>query len=118
MPAIDGLYVFPIASKIARCGDDTCNGCGCKQPKKIQKEGLATIIAEWSNIDGIADDDGNIKEKLTMRLTPEIVLKIFRRISDEDVTFMGFSPTFSRPDWMVCQVLAVPPPAIRPSVKT
>ena len=111
------LYVFPTASKIARCGDDTCDGCGCKQPKKIQKEGLATIIAEWANIDGIADDDGNIKEKLTMRLTPEIVLKIFRRISDEDVTFMGFSPTFSRPDWMVCQVLAVPPPAIRPSVK-
>jgi DNA-directed RNA polymerase II subunit RPB1 len=111
------LYVFPLASKITRCGDDTCDGCGCKQPKKIQKEGLATIIAEWANIEGIADDDGNIKEKLTMRLTPEIVLKIFRRISDEDVTFMGFSPTFSRPDWMVCQVLAVPPPAIRPSVK-
>ena len=111
------LYVFPIASKVTRCGDDTCDGCGCKQPKKIQKEGLATIIAEWANIDGIADDEGNIKEKLTMRLTPEIVLKIFRRISDEDVTFMGFSPTFSRPDWMVCQVLAVPPPAIRPSVK-
>jgi DNA-directed RNA polymerase, beta'' subunit/160 kD subunit len=52
-----------------------------------------------------------------MKLTPEIVLKIFRRISDEDVTFMGFSPVFSRPDWMVCQVLAVPPPAVRPSVK-
>jgi DNA-directed RNA polymerase II subunit RPB1 len=111
------LYVFPIASKISRCGDDTCEGCGCKQPKKIQKEGLATIIAEWANIDGIADDDGNIKDKLTMILTPEVVLKIFRRISDEDVSFMGFSPTFSRPDWMVCQVLAVPPPSIRPSVK-
>lgn len=111
------LYVFPIASKISRCGDDTCDGCGCKQPKKIQKEGLATIIAEWANVDNIADDDGNIKDKLTMRLTPEIVLKIFRRISDEDVSFMGFSPTFSRPDWMVCQVLAVPPPSIRPSVK-
>ena len=111
------LYVFPIASKISRCGDDTCDGCGCKQPKKIMKEGLATIIAEWSNVDNIADDDGNIKDKLTMRLTPEIVLKIFRRISDEDVSFMGFSPTFSRPDWMVCQVLAVPPPSIRPSVK-
>ena len=111
------LYVFPIASKVTRCGGDTCDGCGCKQPKKIQKEGLATIIAEWSNVDNIADDDGNIKDKLTMRLTPEIVLKIFRRISDEDVSFMGFSPTFSRPDWMVCQVLAVPPPSIRPSVK-
>ena len=52
-----------------------------------------------------------------MKLTPEIVLKIFRRISDDDVNFMGFSPIWSRPDWMVCQVLAVPPPAVRPSVK-
>lgn len=111
------LYVFPIANKVSRCGDDTCDGCGCKQPKKIMKEGLATIIAEWTNVDNIADDEGNIKDKLTMKLTPEVVLKIFRRISDEDVSFMGFSPTFSRPDWMVCQVLAVPPPSIRPSVK-
>ena len=30
---------------------------------------------------------------------------------------MGFSPVYSRPDWMVCQVLYVPPPAVRPSVK-
>ena len=30
---------------------------------------------------------------------------------------MGFSPLWSRPDWMVCQTLAVPPPAVRPSVK-
>ena len=111
------LKVFPIASKISRCGDDTCDGCGCKQPKKIYKEGLATILAEWPNIEGISDDDGNIKEKLTMKLTPEIVLKIFRRVSDEDVTFMGFSPLYSRPNWMVCQVLAVPPPSLRPSVK-
>jgi len=111
------LKVFPIASKIMRCGDDTCDGCGCKQPKKIYKEGLATLLAEWPNIEGIADEEGNIKEKLTMKLTPEIVLKIFRRVSDEDVTFMGFSPLYSRPDWMVCQVLAVPPPSLRPSVK-
>jgi len=111
------LKVFPLASKIMRCGDDTCDGCGCKQPKKIFKEGLATLLAEWPNIEGIADEEGNIKEKLTMKLTPEIVLKIFRRISDEDVTFMGFSPLYSRPNWMVCQVLAIPPPSLRPSVK-
>ena len=60
------------------------------------------------------DDD---KDKLSMKLTPEIVLKIFRRISDDDVNFMGFSPVWSRPDWMICQTLAVPPPAVRPSVK-
>ncbi len=109
-------YVFPRASKVQRCGNDTCDGCGTKQPKKIYKEGLATLIAEWDNIEGIENDEEG-KDKLIMRLTPEIVLKIFRRISDEDVSFMGFSPTFSRPNWMICQVLAVPPPAVRPSVK-
>jgi DNA-directed RNA polymerase II subunit RPB1 len=30
---------------------------------------------------------------------------------------MGFSPVWSRPEWMVCQALPVPPPAMRPSVK-
>jgi RNA-directed DNA polymerase len=44
-------------------------------------------------------------------------IKIFRRISDEDISFMGFSPVWSRPEWMICQVLAVPPPSVRPSVK-
>merc|ERR1712146_529518 len=86
-----------------------------KQPKKIKKEGLATLTAEWDNIKGIGEDSPS--ETLSMNLTPEIVLKLFRRISDEDVTFMGFSPIWSRPDWMICQVLAVPPPAVRPSVK-
>ena len=102
-------YVFSLASDVKRCGEDTEDGCGCLQPKKIQKEGLATIIAQW---DG-GKDEGNI----VIKLTPEIVLKIFKRISDEDVNFMGFSPIWSRPDWMICQVMAVPPPAVRPSVK-
>jgi DNA-directed RNA polymerase II subunit RPB1 len=110
-------YVFSLASKISRCGEDCEDGCGCKQPKKIHKEGLATLFAEWANIEGIKDDEGNVKDKLTMKLTCEQVLKLFRRISDEDVTFMGFSPLWSRPDWMICQVLPVPPPAVRPSVK-
>jgi len=103
--------VFRDASKIKRCGEDTNDGCGCLQPAKLKKEGLATLVAEWDDIDGVD------KENLTMVMTPEIVLKQFRRISDEDVTFMGFSPIWSRPDWMICQVLAVPPPAVRPSVK-
>ncbi len=110
-------YVFQNSSKIKRCGEETSDGCGCKQPRKIYKEGLANLFAEWDNTDGIVGEDGTVKEKLTMKMTPEMVLKIFRRISDEDVTFMGFSPTFSRPDWFICQVLAVPPPAVRPSVK-
>jgi len=109
-------YVFGVASKVKRCGDDNEDGCGCLMPKKIRKENLATLIAEWDSdgIKGMSEEDA---KKMNMLLTPDIVLKIFRRISDDDVSFMGFSPAFSRPDWMICQVLAVPPPAVRPSIK-
>ena len=103
-------YVFALASKMKRCGEDTDDGCGCLQPGKIRKEGLATIFAEWKN-----DVEG--EQNMVVKLTPEMVLKIFKRISDEDVSFMGFSPLWSRPDWMICQVMSVPPPAVRPSVK-
>jgi len=106
--------VFAIASKIKRCGEETPNGCGCKQPSKIRKEGLATLIAEWDSIEGVNSDE---TDKLVLSLTGEIMQKMFRRISDEDVSFMGFSPIFSRPDWMICSVLAVPPPEVRPPVK-
>jgi DNA-directed RNA polymerase II subunit RPB1 len=105
-------YVFSIASKVKRCGEDTEDGCGCMQPKKIRKDGLATLYAEWDNLPG--SDESSTR---SIRLSSEMVLKIFKRISDDDIQFLGFSPTFSRPEWMICQVLAVPPPAVRPSVK-
>jgi DNA-directed RNA polymerase II subunit RPB1 len=104
-------FVFSLASKIKKCGEDNEDGCGYKQPSKIKKENLSTIIAEWGGNSEEDDDNQSVK------LIPEMILKIFRRISDEDISFMGFSPVFSRPDWMVCQVLAIPPPAVRPSVK-
>lgn len=97
-------YVSVLAAKMKRCGQDTDDGCGCKQPDKIKLEGMSNIFAIWEKM-------GNL------RLTPEIILKIFKRISDDDVYFMGFNPLWSRPDWMICQVLPVPPPAVRPSVK-
>jgi DNA-directed RNA polymerase II subunit RPB1 len=107
-------YVSKIASKIKRCGESTDDGCGCKQPDKIKLEDMATLHAIW---EGIETDVPGEKKNINMKLTPEIVLKNFKRISDEDVNFMGFSPIWSRPDWMICQVLPVPPPAVRPSVK-
>jgi DNA-directed RNA polymerase II subunit RPB1 len=109
--------VFAIANKtkILNCGEYTDDGCGCKQPSKFKKEGVATIYAEWSKIPN-ANDEGPAGP-VTVKFTPEMVCKLFKRISNEDVTFMGFSPLWSRPDWMICQVLAVPPPVVRPSVK-
>jgi DNA-directed RNA polymerase II subunit RPB1 len=109
-------YVSGIAADVKRCGDLTDDGCGCLQPDKIKLEGMANIIAVWSNVK-FAKNVREKGEKITMKMTPEIVLKIFKRISDEDVHFMGFNPIWSRPDWMICQVLPVAPPAVRPSVK-
>jgi DNA-directed RNA polymerase II subunit RPB1 len=110
--------VFQYCSKINRCGEDTHDGCGCLQPKRIKKQDMATIVAEWESTEGDDEgEEGGAKKNPTLHLIPEVVLKIFRRISDEDVSFMGFSPQFSRPDWMICQVLAVPPPAVRPSIR-
>jgi DNA-directed RNA polymerase II subunit RPB1 len=112
-------FVFNLASKIKRCGEDISDGCGCKRPKKIKKESLATLVAEWDKDkdDVGAEGSEDSSKTISLYLTPEILLKCFKRISDEDVFFMGFSPIWSRPDWMICQVMAVPPPAMRPSVK-
>jgi len=107
-------YVSSLAAKIKRCGQETEDGCGCKQPDKIKLEGMSTLYAIWENMETTQESDN---KKVNIKLTPELVLKIFKRISDEDVHFMGFNPLWSRPDWMICQVLPVPPPAVRPSVK-
>jgi DNA-directed RNA polymerase II subunit RPB1 len=104
-------YVFSLCSKIKRCGDDNEDGCAVMQPTKIKKEGYATIIVEWKS------QNEESSEPFVLKVTPEMVLKLFKRISDDDVTFMGFSPIYSRPEWMICQVMSVPPPAVRPSVK-
>lgn len=123
-------YVYGLASKVKRCGDATEDGCGCQQPTKIKLEDMAKIYAIWEKITvstpsasgaavaaGGASGAGAAGNKLKIRLTPELILKIFKRISDEDVNFMGFNATWSRPEWMICQVLPIAPPAVRPSVK-
>ena len=96
---------------VTRCGDSNEDGCGCKQPK-IRNIGFATLEAVWEDI----IVDGN-KETVIQKLTPEKVYKMLKRISDEDVQFIGFSPMWSRPEWMICHALPVPPPSVRPSVK-
>ena len=38
------------------------------------------------------------------------------RVSDEDLEIVGFNPKVARPEWMVLQVLPVPPVYVRPSI--
>jgi DNA-directed RNA polymerase II subunit RPB1 len=105
-------YVFSHANIVKRCGDENDDGCGCQQPNKIYKEGLATLFAKWKFTAGDTEENTKI-----VKVIPEIALKILGRMTDDDIQFMGYSPVFSRPESMICQVLAVPPPAVRPSVK-
>jgi DNA-directed RNA polymerase II subunit RPB1 len=110
--------VFKLASAVKTCGEENDDGCGYMQPSKIRKEGIATIVVEWAQPKGVVKPESTEDVPVPpMELIPEVVHKILRRITDDDVTFMGFNPLYSRPDWMICQVLAVPPPAVRPSVK-
>jgi DNA-directed RNA polymerase II subunit RPB1 len=51
-------------------------------------------------------------------LSAEDVLQILKRVSDRDAEALGFDPKYNRPEWMICTTLPVPPPAVRPSVRT
>lgn len=96
--------------EITRCGEATEDGCGAVQPHRYHDEDMCHVVAEFKTIMG---EDG---KPLRRFLDPEVVYGHLRRISDEDVDFMGFSRLWSRPDWMMCTVLAIPPPQVRPSV--
>ena len=85
-----------------------CDACGCKQPDKISKEGVLKLMFEWKEM------DNNANKQVFMA---EDVLRIFKRISDEDAELLGFHKKYNRPEWMICINLLVPPPAVRPTVK-
>jgi DNA-directed RNA polymerase II subunit RPB1 len=95
--------VLALSTNIKRCGQECENGCGAPQPDKFTREGIARIVAHYP-------------EMKQQPLEVEYVHRLFRRISDEDVDFMGLSRYWCRPDWMICTVLRIPPPQVRPSV--
>ncbi len=57
-----------------------------------------------------------VSEGGSQQLTPSIVRERLERIPDEDLELLGFSFKTARPEWMVLQVLPVPPVYVRPSI--
>jgi len=57
-----------------------------------------------------------ISEEGAQRLTPSMIRERLERILDEDLEVVGFNPKSARPEWMVLQVLPVPPVYVRPSI--
>lgn len=101
--------VLTACQEVTRCGEQTEDGCGARQPHRYHDEDICRIVAEWKGM-------GEEGAALRRFLEPEYVYRLLRRITDEDVDFMGFSRLWCRPDWMMCTVLAIPPPQVRPSV--
>ena len=112
----DGRWkaVLNLCSNISRCGQETEDGCGAVQPDRYNRDGIARITAEWTN--SLTTPGQEKPEKVSQVLEVEYVLRLFRRITDEDVEFMGLNRYWCRPDWMICSVLPIPPPQVRPSV--
>lgn len=97
------------SSKIKTCGGDGIIGCGKKIHTNVVKDpsNSTKILLEWNYGPG---------EKEFLNIMPEDVLRVFKRISDEDMEILGFNPLFNRPEWLILTVLPVPPPAVRPSI--
>nr|KYP66634.1 DNA-directed RNA polymerase II subunit RPB1 [Cajanus cajan] len=91
-------------------------GCGAQQPK-ITIEGMK-MIAEYKAQRKKSDDQEQLPEPVERKqtLSAERVLGVLKRISDEDCQLLGLNPKYARPDWMILQVLPIPPPPVRPSV--
>jgi DNA-directed RNA polymerase II subunit RPB1 len=109
-------YIFNRCNKIKICGShgNDENGCGALQPHKYSKDpkALCKIYAEWK--DAYKTIPMEDRKQL---LTAEYILKLFRRIPDEDCYIMGLNPNWCKPEWLICSVVPVPPPAVRPSVR-
>ena len=97
--------IYELSSKVGRCGDKTEDGCGCLQPDRYKLEGVQGIKAIWKELGK------------SQYIEPEYVKTLFSRISEEDMNLLGFSSQWCKPEWLICTVFPVPPPAVRPSVK-
>ncbi|TKR64374.1 hypothetical protein L596_024921 [Steinernema carpocapsae] len=58
------------------------------------------------------------RQERKISFTAEKALEVFKGILDEDCWILGLNPQFCRPDWLIAQVIPVPPLAVRPAVVT
>ncbi|PKU64515.1 DNA-directed RNA polymerase II subunit RPB1 [Dendrobium catenatum] len=91
-------------------------GCGAQQPN-ITVDGMK-MVAEYKAPKKKSEDQEQLPEPVERKqiLSAERVLSVLKRISDEDCQLLGLNPKYARPDWMILQVLPIPPPPVRPSV--
>ncbi len=90
---------------------DACGNCNTKLFAKVAK-----ILGTVAKLEGIPTVAKGEAPGPAVALQPELILRAFQRISNEDCKRLGFDSRYARPEWMICNVLAVPPLTVRPSV--
>lgn len=105
--------VRDIVTKLRNQGPErptTCSTCNTPFFRKISRAvGKAATLEAFP----IGDPDD---PPPAISLQVEMVLRAFQRMTNETCDLVGFNHKFSRPEWMICTVLAVPPLTVRPSV--
>ncbi|CAA9967014.1 hypothetical protein PTNB73_09879 [Pyrenophora teres f. teres] len=87
-------------------------GCGSAQPDTIRKDGLK-LTATWKQKKK-EDDDGSGDRKEV--ITPKQAQTIFKLMTENTLALLGLNADYARPEWMILDVLPVPPPPVRPSI--
>ncbi|UJG39857.1 MAG: DNA-directed RNA polymerase subunit A' [Candidatus Heimdallarchaeum aukensis] len=85
---------------------NVCPYCGEKQ-HKIRLEKPTTYFEEVEIENG---------QKQLNKLSPTDIHSWFKGLSDEDCELFGINPKYARPEWMILEVLPVPPVSVRPSI--
>ena len=116
-----------LCQKVRRCGQDTVDGCGAKVPDKVTKTDDMRLKLTWRDAgnasaaaggeDEAGPSSGGQPQPRETVFNAEDVLRVLRRVSDLDCEALGFSAEHNRPERMICTVLPVPPPSVRPSVR-
>ncbi|MHA1302389.1 MAG: DNA-directed RNA polymerase subunit A' [Candidatus Heimdallarchaeaceae archaeon] len=85
---------------------NACPYCGEEQ-YKIRLEKPTTYFEEVETETG---------QKQLNKLSPTDIHSWLKGISDEDCALFGINPKYARPEWMILEVLPVPPVSVRPSI--
>ncbi len=106
---------------VKACTDKVCSHCGTRRVTRAARDGISRLALEFKPLSATATAAATIAgqelEPDRVYFAAEDVRQILAAISDADADLLGFSAQFGRPEWMICSVLPVPPPAVRPSVR-
>jgi len=125
-----------LCQKVKRCGQETLDGCGARVPDKVTKTEDMRLTLSWRDASSASAAAaaaaaasasaaaaagetvaGPTSAARDVVFNAEDVLRVLRGVTDASCEALGFSSEHAKPEWMICTVLPVPPPAVRPSVR-